>query len=149
MRNLFIILSLILLSTSCKKDISFSENDYLVFGFFYGFCNGDDCVRLFVLEENKLYEDPNDFNGTKLGFIPLSNEKFLQVKDLVDYIPNQLFQKENETFGCPDCADQGGIYVKYLIDGKKGEYRIDSNKNAIPIYLHEFVDEINEKLEIL
>ena len=147
----YIIFTLILIASfsSCKKEITISNDDYLTFGTFHGECMGNDCVKLFVIKENKLYEDPNDFNGTRLGFIPLSNEKFNQVKDLVDYIPNELFQKEKETFGCPDCVDQGGIYVRYFIEGKKGEFRFDNNLNANPTYLHEFVAKINEKLKLL
>ena len=52
------------------------------FSSFYGNCLGPDCVKIYVLNESSLYEDPNKLNGTKIGLITLSDEKFNQVKDL-------------------------------------------------------------------
>lgn len=60
-----------------------------------------------------------------------------------------MFKEEEKTYACPDCVDQGGLYIRYYIEGKKGEFRIDTNKDKIPNYLHEFVDKINEKLEFV
>lgn len=154
MKYLTFIFLLTLLATSCTKEIETTtgaeiKNDYLTFGTFHGECFGNDCVKIFVLEEEKLYRDPNGLNGTEINYITLSNDKYNLVKDLVDYFPTNLYDEDNQTFGCPDCVDQGGIYVRYVIDRNSGEFRIDTDKSKIPIFLHEFVDKINEKLELL
>jgi hypothetical protein len=155
MKYLSFILLLTILTIACSKEnktttgAEIKNDDYLTFGTFNGECLGNDCVRIFVLEESKLFEDPNDLNGTLINYITLSNEKYDLVKDLIDYFPTNLFDEENQTFGCPDCVDQGGIYVRYSIDGNSGEFRIDMNNDKIPSYLHGFVDKIKEKLELL
>lgn len=105
--------------------------------------------KIYRLEEDKLYKDPNGLNNTEIGYITLSNEKFNAIKDLVNYFPTDLYNEENQTFGCPDCVDQGGAYVRYSIDGNSGEFRIDMNNDKIPSYLHGFVDKVKEKLELL
>ncbi|MGB0885408.1 MAG: hypothetical protein ACPGR5_03205 [Chitinophagales bacterium] len=149
MKNILFIVALLITFSSCKKDIEIEKGDYLSFGSFHGECLGSDCVKTYRLEENKLYEDPNKLNGTKIGLIKLSDEEFNQVKDLIDYIPKELFKKESETFGCPDCVGQGGYYVHYFIDGKRGIFRLDTDIDALPNFVQDFAKKIKEKLELL
>ena len=148
-------ITLILLVTlliSCKKS-NLGENDYLIFGHFYGECWGERCVETFKLTDIKLFEDTTDSyqyqspnNG---GFVKLSNYKFKLVKDLTDYFPIKLFNESNTVFGCPDCADQGGLYIEYKKNGNIGHWTIDQRTRNVPDYLHKFIDKVNEKIELI
>ena len=45
--------------TSCEKDdnLELSTSDYIIFGHFYGKCVGEQCIEIFRLENEKLFED--------------------------------------------------------------------------------------------
>jgi len=147
-----LILSLSILS-ACKKDkdINLIDSDYLIFGHFYGMCLGEKCVETYKLTDLKLYEDENDnyYGSEVFNFKELDHVKFELVKDLVDYFPPELLNDTNETFGCPDCADQGGLLVKLAQNGNVKSWRIDQSKNSVPVYLHAFMDSVNVKIDIL
>lgn len=139
----------VLLNISCDKDnaLELNETDYLIFGHFYGECFGEGCVETFKLTDEKLFEDTNDdYSGENLNFIPLGNDKFEQVKDLTDVFPHQLLNDKKSTFGCPDCADGGGLFIQYSENGNVKSWRIDQVKENIPNYLHTFIDKVNEKI---
>ena len=105
----FILFALtVLVNVSCDKDLEIGliESDFLIFGHFYGECIGEECVETFKLTDEKLFEDTKDiYLGEDFSFIELENALFKQVKDLMDFFPNELLDDETSTFGCPDCAD--------------------------------------------
>lgn len=154
MKNLVTTLAILaILITGCKKsDNSVDTNnvDYLIFGHFYGECFGEECVETFKLTGEKLFEDDiDDYSGKNLNFNELEADKFDLVKDLFNYFPNELKNESAEIFGCPDCADGGGIFIEYSENGIVNSWRIDQNKNEIPEYLHDFIDEVNEKILLI
>ncbi len=166
MKKIKILISIIfgLLIASCNKDHStsssesdyliFGESDYLIFGHFYGLCTGEECVEIFKLESNKLLEDINDnypgrtdfYNG---DYIALGHTKFDLVNDLTDYFPNNLINENDTVFGCPDCVDQGGLYIEYNFNGIRKFWVIDQSKGSVPNYLHDFMDKVNEKIALI
>jgi len=142
----------VLLNTSCNNDDEFvlNETNYLIFGHFYGECIGEICVETFGLTDKKLFEDINDnYLGEDLNFIELGNDKFEEVKDLVNVFPTQLLNDNKSIFGCPDCTDSGGIFIQYSENGNVNSWRIDQIKKNIPSYLHDFMDAVNVKIEII
>lgn len=151
--RLLIIILLGLFTFTCNglTNSSTKQTDYIIFGSFYGMCVGDDCVANFKLTDDDLYKDQNDsYAGMKdFSFKKLSAEKFEVAKDLYSKIPSKLLSSESQTFGCPDCADQGGIYLAISRDGSVKEWKIDQDKDNIPGYLHDFVDEVNAKIREL
>ena len=130
--------------------------DYLIFGHFFGFCGGEECIEIFKLESNKLLEDINDnypwgrdfsfYNG---NYIVLDHTKFDLVKNLLDYFPDSLLNENNTVIGCPDCVDQGGLYIEYNFNGIRRFWIIDQFKHNVPNYLHDFMDKINEKIILI
>lgn len=139
--------------SSCNKD---EENgivgsDYLIFGHFYGECIGEGCVETFKLTGQKLFEDANDnYSGAEpFHFTELGNDKFEKVKDLVDFFPSALLDESEKVFGCPDCADQGGLFIQYAKNGILKSWRIDQSKSQVPDYLHPFMDMVNEKIALI
>ena len=147
------LMAFLILSSCSKEDekqINLNDQNYLIFGHFYGQCIGEDCVETFKLTNNSLFEDKlDDYSGKKMEFIELDNEIFERVKNLTDFFPNQLLNEDDIFFGCPDCADQGGLFIQYSEDGNKKSWRIDQNKDNVPSYLHIFIDKMNEKIDLI
>lgn len=147
-RILFFFLAVFVFS-SCNKSI---KSDYLIFGEFYGFCVGDDCVKMYKVTSKNLYkatspEYPGNekYNGK---FNTKINDELSVAKPLLNMIPEDL--KDEEIFiGCPDCADQGGVFVEYSLDGEIYFFRIDNFRDNVPEYLHDFLDEIDSVVEDL
>lgn len=127
-----------------------NEKDYLIFGHFYGMCVGEECVETFKLTDSELFEDTeDDYSGSNLNFIKLDNEKFEQVKNLMDYFPKELLSENETILGCPDCADGGGLFIQYYYNGSLKSWRIDQAKSQVPKYLHGFIDEVKDKIQLI
>lgn len=147
------------LFTACQKEqakdntsfLELSESTYLIFGRFNGECFGELCVESFKLTDSMLLEDTLDiYMATNFAFVPLADSLYEQVADIIDFFPEALLSDSNTTFGCPDCLDQGGIMVQLVIDNDLiGHWRIDRIKTEVPTYLHDFVDEIELKIELI
>ncbi len=153
MKKAFLLLIVIGILISCNKDdnnITVNEQNFLIFGHFYGECLGEACVETYKLTDKKLFEDTvDDYSGQNLGFTELENEKFEQVNDLVDFFPDQLLNESETIFGCPDCADGGGLFIQYSDNGNLKSWRIDQVKDNVPGYLHSFIDKVNEKIGLI
>ena len=153
MKKIFLGLITIGVLISCDKkddEININDQNFLIFGHFYGECFGEGCVETFKLTNEKLFEDTiDDYSGQNLEFIALENDKFEQIKNLVDFIPNQLLNQNETVFGCPDCADGGGLFIQYSENGTVKNWRIDQTKRNVPTYLHNFIDQVNEKIKLI
>lgn len=136
------------------RDLALTSDSYFSFGSYYGECQGDDCVVFFLVRDGKLYEDKKHqypTNGTlhEGDYEALSYEKYQLVKDLVTKVPQELLSESSTILGCPDCADGGGTYIEInSADGKRFWY-IDNNNRETPEYLHDFIEEVNEKINLL
>lgn len=147
---LSLILSFALFSCDDSEPVTLHNDNYLIFGHFYGMCFGEGCVETFKLTETALFEDTiDDYTGQNLQFVSLSNDQFELVKDLFRFFPNALLQEKETVIGCPDCADGGGLLIQYKSNGIVRSWRIDQNKNNVPAYLHTFMDKMNEKIALL
>lgn len=145
-----LLIPLLLISCSNDDGISLSETNFLIFGHFYGECLGEACVETFKLTDTQLFEDTLDlYSGTEQNFVPLGNDMFEQVRDLVNFFPNQLFSESEAILGCPDCADGGGMFIQYSENGKLRSWRIDFDKRNVPAYLHNFIDKVMEKINLI
>lgn len=153
MKRVLLILTLIGLLISCDSNddtIEINEQNYLIFGHFYGECGGERCVETFKLTDKNLFEDTiDDYLGENLDFVELSSEKFELVKDIETFFPSQLLNNNDTVIGCPDCADGGGLFIQYSENGNTRSWRIDQMKNNVPGYLHEFIDKVNEKIRVI
>ncbi|MBJ7879651.1 hypothetical protein [Gelidibacter salicanalis] len=114
MKSVLILVLATFIFTACNSDDDTVEaGDYLIFGHFYGMCGGEECVEIFKLTDSKLYEDTNDnYTLDNLKFRELDQATFDKVKDFKNAIPEQLLTDETTVFGCPDCADGGGLYIQ-------------------------------------
>jgi hypothetical protein len=142
--------TLIACSSDDDSQININGQNFLIFGHFYGVCAGEGCVETFKLNNKSLFEDTiDDYNGENMDFVELENDVFEEVKDLVDFFPNELLDENETVFGCPDCADGGGLFIQYSENGTVRSWRIDQIKSSVPNYLHDFMDKVNEKIAII
>ena len=132
----------ILLFNSCEKDPPASSSvTKFVFGFFNGHCQGEKCIELYKLENGHLYEDLDDKypvgNQYEIGnYTLLSTSLYREVSYLRNIVPAELLQMNDTILGCPDCADQGGLYIEYHTDTEDKRWILDQNKFHVPAELH-------------
>lgn len=140
------------LISGCKKECPRGEqdDDYLIFGKYYGLCGGENCIEIFKIENATLYEDTNDsypadapYSG---NYSALSPAKYDLVKDLSNHIPAQLLNEGNGYIGTPDAYDQGGYVLELANSGTIRYWRIDTDTSGTPAYLHAFTDTLNSYL---
>ena len=155
-RNILITVCVtIIMLISCKKDnVKLSNYDYIIFGHFYGECGGEGCVEIFRLEEGKLFEDDKDkypnSNDFYVGnYVQLSDQKFINAKDLINSFPPDLLNETSTVIGQPDGGDWGGLYVEYNFNGIRKFWLLDQMKSNVPTKYHDFIDKVNEKIKKL
>ena len=146
--------SVLALSSCKKKNTNPTSGDYLIFGHFYGMCMGEKCIEIFKLEKGKLFEDTRDQYPNSDGFYQgnytlLSNQKFMDAKDLINDFPADLLQETNTVIGQPDAGDWGGLYVEYNFNGVRKFWLLDQMKSNVAVKYHEFIDKVNEKIALL
>jgi hypothetical protein len=72
------------------------------------------------------------------------HENYLIAKQLIDQFPDQLIKNQEDTYGCPDCADQGGYYLELRTKKETRTWRIDTRDQDLPAFLLEFQELIEE-----
>jgi len=119
----------LLLFTACTSDENEGEADHptIIFGVYHGFCQGD-CAHLFKYENGEVFRDDiNSFYQEEIGFSNESESALeSRAKKVLDAFPESLKENTQETYGCPDCADQGGYFISLDIDGSSREWRLDT-----------------------
>ena len=118
---------LILLLSSCSKTTVTNSGDPFIFGYYYGQCQGN-CTHMFQIIDNAVYPDEVDYGFVDLRFSdePLSTEDYLLVQDLAQDIPQELLDSSTDVYGCPDCADGGGIYLEITVDSEVRKWQFDT-----------------------
>lgn len=125
----------LLAAFGCKKEsskLNVDNLDYFVFGTAFGFCaGGPTCVTLFLLEDQNLYPDADitreQFFSGDLAFqtTSLPSDKVALAQDLLAQFPSALLEETEEEIGCPDCSDQGTVYVEIKKGATVRKWRID------------------------
>ncbi len=136
---------------SCDKKEPGEEFHYLIFGHFYGECIGEECVEIFKLDNENLYEDMNDRYPAAQDFYDgnfkiMDNRLFEKVKGLRSLFPDELLTMEDHVIGQPDAGDWGGLYIEYSADDLRKFWLIDQMKENTPAFLHPFIDSVNSKI---
>lgn len=148
MKPLLVITITIIAGLSCKKSDVGSKVvavDYLSFGKAYGYCVGD-CAQFFKLEEEKIYADSaTRYTGAgsivfNTNFLP--NDKYLFAKELKENFPAYLYNSSNQTYGCPDCVDQGGVHLEVKKNGVTKYWHIDMDTNRQPVEIRQYVERV-------
>lgn len=137
-------LMVVLLIYGCRAE---EEQNYLIFGEYYGFCTGPECMRYYKVQNNSLYQNTVDTypqwdGASTLEFVPYTGNYPGDVLTLASEIPGQLYQ-DSAVIGMPDAYDQGGYYVELKADETIYTWKIDHDSVNIPAYLHPFCEKMN------
>lgn len=145
MKALYLIV-LITAFFACKEDKSSEpEIDYLIFGHFYGYCMGEHCVETYKLTSEKLYEDTLDrYFHDEFSFQELTDREYNVALGLglPSDIPEEIRELEEGIIGCPDCADQGGIFIRISRNGTVRSWRFDNDLTNVPEFMVEYLERI-------
>jgi len=129
---------------NCKAQ---TNVEYVIYGTYAGECLGH-CAHIFKFSNDTLLSDTsNDFLEYHFGRIknyvfkgiPLNRNRYLKAKKIMDSIPPFLFTTETERFGCPDCRDQGGIYLQIKTKDALKTFTIDTDISIVPKELWNYV----------
>ena len=145
MKIIFIVVIITFAGFFCKK-IKLSpksktfETDTFIFGVDGGSLAGN--YTYFKIESEKVYRNvaftPNQetilFNTNSL-----LNDKYLLAKELKGNFPNYLLSHPNQTFGCPNCADQGAIHIEMKHNGTLKSWDIDTDINRQPEEIRPYI----------
>lgn len=138
-------LLIIAMASSCSTN-NVTPQASLIFGEAYGFCAGD-CAHFFQINDNNLYKDDIErYSGDAPSFkpTPLSAVDLELANQLVTDFPEYLLQNVNQTFGCPDCADQGGVHLFYSTGGSKYFWHIDTFVENQPVEIRQYIKLVRE-----
>lgn len=110
-----------MLSCSKRKELR-TENQpdptisVFEFGSKYGFCIGNKCYTSFSLSDEGLKKTTSSAIGTNKETISISDSlKIKTVMKVLAEMPLTIRQLKKDTvYGCPDCYDQGGIFVTII-----------------------------------
>ena len=138
-----------MLLLSCEKD-NLEDLEYFAFGDAYGFCNGN-CANFFMIRDNNVYPDDMDRYDDPMIFksVALPAEKYYLAKKLINNFPSYLIDNPDKTFGCPDCADQGGIHIEIKENGQIKKWHFDTNISNLPSRIQDYVKEVSDVINQL
>ncbi len=146
-----------LLFISCNDTLTIDpQADYIVFGHFDEYCYGgiESCVDFYKLTEDVLLESNVD-QYAENGFYPfddyyqLSQDKFDRVKDLGEFVPQELWIETATHIGQAEISDVGSLYFE-IKSGTDHRYWVFENGDfEMPEVYRVFMAKIEEKNSIL
>jgi hypothetical protein len=158
MKKLLSIPLFLMLFTSCKKETTHLLKKETIqpavssfsFGVSHGYCIGE-CAKFYSIVEEQIFPDDMQRLQQPLLFKPeaLSNEKYLIAKTLVDSFPAYLIDNPDTTFGCPDCYDQGVIYLELKNDEGVKYWIIDMDEKGQPSEIRDYIQQLKVVLSQL
>ena len=131
MRLISVLTFVALALVSCSKDMSNPVNpgDYLIFGTFYGECLGN-CSHFFMIRDGLLFMDDVEIGiPEEIPFTndPMSSADYDLAVELQEEFPSDLTDSDKRIYGCPDCHDQGGVYLELNNSEGRFKWRIDTD----------------------
>jgi hypothetical protein len=151
----FFFLAVFIFAFSCQSPLPQSKKKiaYIIYGIYYSEC-GDHCATMFRLEKDRLLVDSTDSYLRDHLKVPrvvfsnktLSQEAFRHAQVIRTRFPDTLLSvkgKEN-VFGCPDCGDQGGIFMEIKCGNEVKTFNIDTQLDKIPANLRSYAKLVME-----
>ncbi len=122
----FFIICFLFLS-SCAKEEIVNQDGSFIFGIYFGFCV-DNCAHIYKYEDERVFPDIIDrFALDALIFSDDPDPDLVSTaKELADNFPSALLNSDQEIYGCPDCADQGTIFLQREANGQVRSWFIDT-----------------------
>lgn len=136
--------------SACKKNSN--EFDYIIFGKYFSECGGN-CASFYRLTSNKLYGDRMDYfmgaKDIKFRKFALSQDDFKTAQSIADSLPDFFKTDNSQTLGCPDCHDQGGLYLEIRNNGNTRVFNIDPEVRRMPQEVMDYTNLLNQTIASL
>lgn len=119
---------------------------YFIFGTYAGECFGN-CFTGFKMESGKIFRDDlNYFYGNELSFenSPMDQDAYDRASLLLDSFPDFLKNNPGQKYGCPDCHDQGGIFLQLGEGANATSWHLDVINGALPPELIPYKERIQQ-----
>ncbi len=150
-KNWFLVIILSLTLAGCAEK-GYPEPSAFVFGSWYGFCL-EKCIHVYKLENGKLFLDNmsirNQSEDISFQKTPLDEKWAKKAEELYKLFPAYLNKNPNIIIGCPDCHDQGVLYLAFEGKGKPIEWKIDPVENEHPREIEAFMRALKELISEL
>lgn len=150
-QRLFFLFILSMTFGGCAEKV-YPDPSAFVFGSWYGFCI-ENCIHVYKLENGKLYPDDMStrYQSEDISFqkTPLDEKWAKKAQELYALFPAYLNKNPNMTIGCPDCHDQGVLYLAFEGNEKPIEWKIDPVENDYPPEIKVFMTAMKELISEL
>lgn len=129
----------------CSCSSTNRENiEYIIYGTFAGECVGH-CATMYKLEETRVLVDTSDSffdnygRSIRFNTDTLEKQYVAQAQAVKQQLPELLLRSSSREFGCPDCHDQGGIFIELKSGSTIKRFYIDIELDKIPGELTDYV----------
>jgi hypothetical protein len=131
----------LLIFSACNKGSGPGESadlsgDYFIFGNAFGECAGS-CASFYRLGNGKLSPDSMSYYLRDRDFRfsstrTLSAADYKRAQYLWNHFPAELYKYSGTVIGCPDCHDQGGMYIEMKKGSTVYYWEIDHDTDKQP-----------------
>lgn len=149
MKKLFLVFVVFNVFIGCKK--AKLKGNYFAFGEAYNMSINDGAT-FYLVKRGELYpDDMNSYTNQPMRFKNevLSKDKYELAKKLQDELPEYFYNNASATYGCPDCADQGGFHIQIGEGSSVKTFHIDTDVSKQPQEIRSFVASLKLTLEKL
>lgn len=81
--------------------------------------------------------------------LALSSDNFRTAQILVVSLPDFFKTETSQTLGCPDCHDQGGLYLEIRNSGNTRVFNIDPEIRRMPQEVMDYTSLLNQTIASL
>ncbi|MGJ7030296.1 hypothetical protein [Niabella hirudinis] len=112
--------------------------DAFEFGTFYSMCVGNECYTTYSIRGSKLYKTTSGPGVKHATTVELGNKQYQAALELKTRFPDTLLADPNKNYGCPDCADGGGTFVRIIKNGDTLHWNYDNTiqNDLDPVYAY-------------
>ena len=136
-----------------------TDLEYILFGVYCGKCSGH-CATMYKYnmrgDSNTLHADTTDSflknNEDVICQMQVHDSKQIELaKNVVEKIPNELLitREETKRFGCPNCADQCGIYFELKQKTAVKKFYIDVDTSQLSGDIKSFAEFLKKTIDKL
>lgn len=122
---------------------------HIIFGRYCGHCISAKCAPMYkadFVNKKIFFDNSSNYNqGKPLDFSrELAADNFKHVSNLDKSIPDSLYLSTEKRFGCPDCADQCGIYLEIKKGDRNYNFELDNRTSNMNGYIVSFADQLQD-----
>jgi hypothetical protein len=116
-------------------------------------CGGPNCAQFYKIKGGQVYADNMDYymyeNVFTFNTTPLPSIKYSTALPAMTGFPSYMRSNPGQTWGCPDCHDQGGLHFALSANGTTSFWHVDTDVNLQPTAIRPYIVQVNQILDQL